>query len=84
MYIHFRSRGNFTLCEEVLDGSSFYITSEGFILKKGKTTVNIIKKYNKCDSLFKEKCKYWAYIMNYQVKRSYRLLRKIFKKYVIV
>lgn len=83
MYIHFRSRGNFTLREDVLNGVSFYITNEGFILKKGKTTVDIINKYNKCDSLFKEKCKYWVYIMNYQIKRSYRLLRRILKKVML-
>lgn len=74
MYIHFRSRGNYIPTDDVLTGTSFYITDEGFIPKKEETTIDIINRYNKCDSLFNEKLKYWNYIFLYQLKRLRRVL----------
>lgn len=78
MYIHFRSRGNFIPSKEILEGKPFYITDEGFILKEGQTTIDIIDKYNKCDSLLREKCQYWVCVMKYQFMRVCRFFHRYF------
>lgn len=48
IYIHFRSRPNFSINEDVLNANAFYITRFGFIPKLGQTTKDIIRKYNPC------------------------------------
>lgn len=46
IYIHFRSRPNFVVNEEVYFCNSFYITNTGFIPKKGLTTKKTIELFN--------------------------------------
>lgn len=45
-YIHFKKRPNFIPEFSVNDAKAFYITQYGFFEKKGKSTLEIIKKYN--------------------------------------
>lgn len=80
MYVHFRSRGNYMPSADVISGISYYITNEGFILKEGETTLDIINKYNKCDSLFCEKLKYWWVIIREQYKRFRRYVSTFIRK----
>ena len=44
-YIHFQQRPDYTVCFNVVDTDSFFITSNGFIQKKKELTARIIKKY---------------------------------------
>lgn len=76
MYIHFRGRDNYKPSEDVMTGSSFYITPKGFIPKITVTTKDIINEYNPCPSLIQEKLVELKFRWDYQFRRIKRLFSK--------
>lgn len=61
MYIHFRSRPNFEINDELITAEAFYITRFGFVPKKGATTIDIINELNPYSSSIYELFEDWGY-----------------------
>lgn len=74
IYIHFRSRPNFVVTEEVYSAESFYITMSGFIPKKGQTTKEIIKRYNTPPVIFSEQVRLIKRDIKCQLRRVKRYI----------
>lgn len=77
MYIHFRSRPNFEINDELLSVNAFYITRFGFVPKKGSTTIDIINKFNPYSSFIYELSEDWGYHIRHQFKRLTRFIKRI-------
>ena len=75
MYIHFRSRPNFTVSEDLYGCSSFYITNVGFYPKNSEVTKEHIQKYNHFKSSLSEIIELISYKMLSWKKRVNRKFR---------
>ena len=77
MYIHFRSRPNYTISDELKNCSSFYITNTGFYVKDTEVSIEKIQQYNKFKSVWSEKIEFILYKLKFLKKRIVRKFQNV-------
>ena len=73
IYIHLYQRPNFEINLAIEGCNAFFITSNGFIPKTGKTTEEMIDKYNTYHSYFFELLEYYKWYLRKIMKKISRI-----------